>query len=423
MGRESTRRVVVTGMGVVTPAGSGLPALWQTVLQGRSTEQLLPEFDHFGMKSKIFSPAQSFDAQKYQLDEQVLERNDRYVHLALAATQEAIEQSRLLESAYERERVGVNMATAIAGTSTMEQGFLQVTEQATHGVRPQSGGLPLYQAMCPSTASVEIAAHYGWQGPCVTTSTGCTAGIDSIGYAWHCIRNDEADVMLAGAAEAPLCPISISAFDIIQALTRKPASRVGHASAPFSDQRDGFVLAEGSGVVVLEELEHALRRHAPIYAELIGYASTCNAYHMTGLPADGHDLSRAIDLACQKAGIGPAEIGYVNAHGSSTMQNDRNETSAFHRSFTEYAQNIPISSTKSLIGHPLGSASSIEFVICVQALLQNYLPPTINYTPATDCDLDYIPNQGREQRIDVVLTDASGFSGLHSVAVLKRFQE
>jgi 3-oxoacyl-(acyl-carrier-protein) synthase len=423
MDREFSRRVVITGMGVVTPAGNGLPALWQAVLEGTSTEQLLPEFDQFGMKSKIFSPARGFDTQDYQLDASMVERNDRYVHFAFASTQEAVEQSGLLQSSYDRERVGVNIATAIGGTAMMEQGFLQVTEGATHAVRPGLSDLPLYQAMCPSTASVEIAAHYGWQGPCVATSTGCTAGIDSIGYAWHCICNNEADVMIAGASEAPLCPISISAFDIIQALTRKPASCVGGASAPFSAQRDGFVLAEGSGVVVLEELEHARRRNAPIYAELVGYASTCNAYHMTGLPVDGYDLARAIDLACQRAGIEQKEVDYINAHGSSTVQNDRNETNAFHRSFHEHASSIPISSTKSLIGHPLGSASSIEFIICVQALLQNYLPPTINYTPAEDCDLDYIPNQGREKQIDVVLTDASGFSGLHSVAILKRFQE
>lgn len=423
MRNTEPRRVVITGVGVVTPAGTGMEALWQSIRQGRSAEQLLPSLDHFGMKSKIFGCASQFNPAALDLDPAVIERNDRYVHFAFAAVHEALEQSGLLRETYDAERVGVNIATAIAGTSMMEQGFLQVTNQASHAVKPHLSTMPLYQAMCPSTASVEIASHYHLQGPCVTTSTGCTAGIDSIGYAWHCIRNNEADAMIAGAAEAPLCPISISAFDIIQALTRKPPEHVGKASMPFSKGRDGFVLAEGCGIIILEELEHALARHAPIYAELVGYASTCNAYHMTGLPADGEDLSRAIDLALQLADLQPDEVDYINAHGSSTQQNDRNETGAFHRSFGCHANEVPISSTKSLIGHPLGAASSIEFAICVEAMKQHFLPPTINYTPAEDCDLDYIPNQGREQRLKAVLTDASGFSGLHSAAVLKQYGE
>lgn len=417
------RRVVVTGMGVISPAGDGVEALWDAILAGISAERLAPEFDSFKMKSKIFGRARHFDPLGAGIESSIVERNDRYVCFAFAAVKEALAQSALLSHPFDPERVGVNIATAIAGTQTMEQGFLQVTGNTAHPVMPEHAPLHLYQSMCPSTASVEIAAQYGFQGPCVTTSTGCTAGLDSIGYAWHCLHNNEADVMIAGAAEAPLCPISIAAFDIIHALTRKPASRVGTASAPFSAERDGFVLAEGCGVVVLEELEHARRRKAPIYAELVGYASTCNAYHMTGLPADGIDLSRAIDLALQQASLHPEQVDYINAHGSSTMQNDRNETAAFHRSFDAVARYIPISSIKSLIGHPLGAASSIELVACIKAINHNFLPPTINYTPAVDCDLDYVPNQGRAQQVDVVLTDASGFSGLHSVAVLKRYQE
>jgi 3-oxoacyl-(acyl-carrier-protein) synthase len=417
------RRVVVTGMGVVSPAGNGVAPLWKAILEGRSAEQTLPELDCFGMKSKIFGRAGHFDPYAEGIDASFIERNDRYACFAFAAAREAISQSALFSRHFDPERVGVNVATAIAGTETMEQGFLQVTGHAAHPVQPYGTALPLYQAMCPSTASVEIAAHYGFLGPCVTTSTGCTAGLDSIGYAWHCLRNNEADVMIAGAAEAPLCPISVSAFDIIQALTRKPVSQVGMASSPFSSTRDGFVLAEGSGIVVLEELEHARRRGASIYAELVGYGSTCNAYHMTGLPADGIDLSRAINLALHQAQIDPSQVDYINAHGSSTQQNDRNETAAFHRSFKGRAPFIPISSIKSLIGHPLGAASSIEFVVCVEAINHNFLPPTINYTPAADCDLDYVPNQGRNGRIDVVLTDASGFSGLHSVAVLRRYPQ
>ena len=216
--------------------------------------------------------------------------------------------------------------------------------------------------------------------------------------------------------------MAVSSFDVIHALSPKGPEMVGTASSPYSEDRDGFILSEGAGVMVVEELQHAIRRGAPILAEVAGFASTSNAFHMTGLPADGLDLSRAIDAALAAAEMVPADLDYVCAHGSSTRQNDRNETSAFHRSFGEAAASIPISSMKSMLGHPLGAASTIELTAGILAIQNNYIPPTINYrTPSADCDLDYVPNDGRSVQVDAVMKDAASFSGMHSVIIVKRY--
>lgn len=420
---KNNRRVVITGLGSVTPAGIGVDKLWEYVLVGKSTERHLPEFNKYNMRSKIFCPVTDFEPTACGLDDATVERSDRFIQFALVAVQEAISQSRIVsQDNIIPHRIGVNIGTAVAGTGSMEQAYLTVTGGAQHPVSPMLAQDDLYKYMCPAYVSTEVASKYGFTGPSLTTSTGCTAGIDSIGYAFNTIRYGDADVMIAGASEAPIVSISIAAFDKISAITKKPIPEVGKASAPFSANRDGFVLAEGCGVLVLEQLEHALNRNALILAEVLSYSSTCNAYHMTGLPADGIDLSRAINLSLERANTAPHQINYINAHGSSTKQNDRNETAAYHRSFGEWAPKIPISSTKSILGHSLGSASSIEIIVCVKSILHNFLPPTINYnSPSEDCDLDYVPNRGRSQEVHIVLSNASGFSGLHSSIILKRY--
>lgn len=417
---RTERGVVITGMGQISAAGVGVDALWRMLQEARSGEGLLPEYDEFDMRTRIFGPVTDFDPIAAGLEPEVVERNDRYALFALAATREAIDASGLLDGPLDRERVGVNIGTAIAGTGTMERGFLKATNGAKEPVSPSRAAPHLYQSMCPSTATVEVAARYGFQGPCVTTSTGCTAGIDSLGYAFHAIRYGEADVFVAGASDAPLVPISIAAFDAIHAVTRKPPDQVGRASCPFSADRDGFVLAEGCGILVVEELRHARNRGAPILAEISSYASTSNAFHMTGLPANGVDLSRAINLALAGAAVRPGQIHYLNAHGSSTPQNDRGESAAYRLSFGRRAEGIPVSSLKSQLGHTLGAASSLEVISSVLAIQNDFLPPTINYErPSDDCDLrDYVPNRGRHHPVDIVLTDASGFSGLHSAMVI-----
>jgi 3-oxoacyl-(acyl-carrier-protein) synthase len=419
----SRRRVVLTGMGVVSPAGQGVDALWDAMLEGVSFERLLPELDRFGLRSSIFGSVTDFDPARAGLPADFVQRNDRYAWFGLAAAEEALRQSKLLDFPFDPDRVGVNLGTAISGAGSMEQGFLAVTDQGRQPVDPRQPPPHLYQYMCPSTLAVEFAALHGFRGPCLSTVTGCAAGMDCVGYAWQTIVAGEADVMIAGASDAPLVPIAAASFDVIHALTPKGRDMVGKASAPFSDERDGFILAEGAGVMVVEELEHAIRRGAKILAEIAGFASTSNAFHMTGLPADGLDLSRAIDLALASASLVPADVDFVCAHGSSTRQNDRNETSAFHRSFGDAAPSIPVSSMKSMLGHPLGAASTIELTAAVLAIQKNYIPPTINYRkPAADCDLDYVPNEGRHVQVDVVLKDAASFSGMHSVMIVKRFQ-
>lgn len=412
------RRVVITGLGATTPAGVGRDALWRAIVEGRSCECLLPQHDHFEMNCKIFAIVPGFDPIVSGLDLEVVKRNDRVGHLALVTAREAFAHSGLDRDDIDPERAGVNIGTAVAGSMSMESAWVELTER---GTRPLDGSaaLNLSQAFSPVAAAIEVARDFGFQGPVLATSTGCTAGLDSIGQAWRSIRDGEVDVMIAGASEAPLTPIAISAFDTIQAITRKPKEAVGTASSPFSADRDGFILSEGCGLVVLEELEHAQRRGATILAEILFYASTSNAYHMTGLPPDGLDLARAIALSIEGARIRPSQIDYVNAHGSSTLQNDRNETAAFHLTLGANAAATPVSSLKSILGHPLGAASSIEIVASVQSMLEGFLIPTINYrTPAEDCDLDYVPNHGRAAEIHCVLSDCSGFSGLHSSIVL-----
>jgi 3-oxoacyl-(acyl-carrier-protein) synthase len=416
------RRVVITGMGVVSPAGVGVDALRDAMLEAVSFERLMPEFDRWEMRASIFGPVENFDPIEQGLPVDFIQRNDRHAWFGLTAANEALAQSGLLDFPFDPSRVGVDLGTAIAGAGAMEQGFLKVTEMGRSPVNPVDPPPHLYQFMCPSTLSVELAALHGFQGPCLSTVTGCAAGIDCIGHAWNAIRSGEADVMIAGAADAPLVPMAVTSFDVIHALSPKGPEMVGRASSPYSDDRDGFILAEGAGVMVVEELEHALRRGATILAEVAGFGSTSNAFHMTGLPADGIDLSRAIDAALDSAGITPSDIDYVCAHGSSTRQNDRNETSAFHLSFGDRAGSIPISSLKSMLGHPLGAASTIELAAGVLAILESYIPPTINYrVAAADCDLDYVPNEGRQMRVDTVLKDAASFSGLHSVVVVRRY--
>ena len=270
------------------------------------------------------------------------------------------------------------------------------------------------------SASNAIADRFGFTGPCSTMATGCTAGLDAIGAAVDAIQCDMADVMVTGGVDAPITPIVVASFDVIKTLSRRNDAPT-RASRPFDRDRDGFLLAEGCAVITLEEEEHAERRGAPILARLLSYASRSNAFHMTSLPADGVALGDTIALAIARAGISADDVDYINAHGSSTQQNDRNETSAFKRVFGRRVYDVPVSSTKSVIGHTLGAASALETVVCVCALVDGVVPPTANYdTPCPDCDLDYVPNVPRPRALEVVECNASGFSGIHSAAILSR---
>jgi 3-oxoacyl-(acyl-carrier-protein) synthase len=421
--RDRSPRVVVTGMGAVTPLGIGVDALWEGIQTSRSGEALMPEMDQFRMNTRIFGPVPAFDPVAAGLDPDFVERNDRYAWLAMLAAAEAIDRSGLLRGRLDRERVGVNMGTAVGGTGSMEQGFLRLTDEGRSPIDYARRPSRVYEYACPSSATAEIAARYRLMGPSATISTGCTSGIDAVGYAFHSIRAGDADAFVAGGADAPLVPIAVCAFDQIKAVTRKPAERVGTASTPFSAERDGFILAEAGAAVVLETLEHAVARDAPILAEITAFSSTSNAFHMTGMPAAGEDLGRAIEGALAQAARRPGEVHYLNAHGSSTPQNDRGEAAAYHGVFGKRARGIPVSSLKSQTGHALGAASAIEIISSVLAIQHHYLPPTINYAvPDPACDLyDFVVNEGRHHPVDLVITDASGFSGMHSAMVIEGY--
>lgn len=309
--------------------------------------------------------------------------------------------------------------TAIGSTIRLEREYLVVSKNATEfDVDPALASSYLYHAMSPTSLSSELAAKFHARGPVVTVSTGCTAGIDAIAQAFEWIREGDADISIAGASEAGICPVNMASFDAIKATSpRNDEPRT--ASRPFDGTRNGFVLGEGCAFLILEELDHARRRDAFIYAEIKGYGSALNAYHMTGLQRDGLDMVQAITTALSDAGVSSEEVQYINAHGSSTLQNDIHELNAFKTTWDEQAFAIPISSIKSMIGHSLGAIGALEIAACVLAMQHSLIPPTINYhVPDPVCDLDYVPNVAREQQINLLVSTASGFGGFQSALIL-----
>ncbi|MGN9913964.1 beta-ketoacyl-[acyl-carrier-protein] synthase family protein [Phytohabitans sp. LJ34] len=419
------RRVAITGLGVISPLGIGKQRYWQGLVDGRSATKHLSKvescdlYDGFEFGSNVLAEVEDFDPVAVGLPEEV-QRLDRFIQFAVAGAMQAIGDAALDVKAVERDRFGIVLSTAICGTRQMEREFIASTDRGQRPVDPTKVGPDLYLASMSNTPSVILAALTGARGPCITLSTGCIGGVDAIGYAFESIRYGEADVVVAGASEAPITPITTASFEIINCLSRRHNDRPATASRPFDADRDGFVLAEGCGVVVLEEWEHALARGAHVYAEITGFDLSCNALHMTDLLSDGADLARTMTGALDDGGLAAESVDHVNAHGSSTPQNDRCETKALVLALGEHARRIPINSTKSMTGHPLSAASAQEIVGCALALERGYIHPTINYErPDPECDLDYVPNTGRPWRGDVVLSDASGFSGLHATLVLR----
>ncbi|PIQ90046.1 MAG: beta-ketoacyl synthase [Candidatus Omnitrophica bacterium CG11_big_fil_rev_8_21_14_0_20_41_12] len=417
------RRVVITGIGVISPNGIGKINAWEGFSSGRSGVRLVDSFDVSVFNTKIASEVRDFDPFKLGLNHQEAMRMDRYVQFGVAAGKMAIEDSKLDFSKEDPQRIGVCLANAICGTKYMEEEFALVTDDGKQPINPALVRPDLYDAAMFNTPSIEISARYGLKGICNTISTGCTAGTDSLGFGLESIQDGEQDIMICGAAEAPLTPITFGAFDVVNVLSVHN-SQPQKASRPFDNKRDGFVLGEGAGILVLEELNHALKRNAPIYCEVLGFGTSCNAFHMTDLPSDGRAMETCISLALQDAGVKPGEIDYINAHGSSTRMNDIFESNAYKAIFSEYAYKLPISSFKSMIGHPLAAANAIELTITAMIFEKNILPPTINQEEKDpQCDLYYIPNQAIQKKVNTILKTSSGFSGIHSSLILKRFKE
>ncbi|MBF0483654.1 MAG: beta-ketoacyl-[acyl-carrier-protein] synthase family protein [Candidatus Omnitrophica bacterium] len=416
------RRVVITGVGVVAPNGIGKEKCWTAMINGVSAIRKVTEFDMSMFNTKIAAQVRDFDPIALGLSKEEAVRMDRYVQFAMVAAGEAIKDSKLNLKSEDLGRMGVSLANAICGTKYMEEEFAMVTDNGKNPIDPTIVRPDLYDAAMFNTPSSEISAKYGLKGVCNTISTGCTAGTDSVAFSFETISDGLADIMVTGASEAPICPMTFGCFDtvnVLSTLNDEPEK----ASRPFDAKRNGFVISEGAGILVVEELEHAKKRGAHIYAEIVGYGTTNNAFHMTDLPPEGEAKARCIKLALEDAGIKPTDIDYINGHGSSTRQNDVFETNAYKMVFGDYAYKIPITSLKSMIGHPLAGANGVELVIGALTFERDILPPTINYeNPDPECDLDYVPNKARAKKVNYMLKTSSGFSGIHSAMVLKRYE-
>ena len=414
------RRVVITGLGVISAAGENKDEFYNNLIEGKPCIERVENFDVSLFISQIASQDLQFDPLNFGIKDH--ERMDRYVQFAIAAAKQALEDAKVDFNKLNLKKCGVILANAICGTRFMEEEFLLVTDWGKNPIDPRKGRPYLYDAAMFNTPSAEIGAIYGTQGMNCTISTGCTAGTDSLGFAFELIKEGRQDLVIAGASEAPVCPITFGAFDVVNVLAKNNAEP-HKSSRPFDNKRNGFVISEAAGVLVLEELGHAKKRGAPIYAEILGYGTSCNAFHMTDLPEDGEPMARCMEEAIKESGIKKEDIDYINAHGSSTKQNDIFETGAYKMVFGDYAYKIPISSIKSMIGHPLAAANAVESVLCSMIFKKGYLPPTINQEePDPRCDLDYIPNVKRELMPEYILKTSSGFSGIHSSIVFKRWR-
>ncbi|MFB7257540.1 beta-ketoacyl-[acyl-carrier-protein] synthase family protein [Streptomyces nojiriensis] len=413
------RRVVITGIGVVAPGGVGTKEFWSVLTSGRTATRGITLFDPAQFRSRIAAEV-DFDPAAQGFTPAEAARLDRATQFALVSAREALADSGLAGE-LDPLRTGVTLGSAVGCTTGLDVEYAQVSRNGADWVLDHTRAVPhLFDYFVPSSMAAEVAHLAGAQGPVSLVSTGCTSGLDSVGHAVELIREGSADVMITGATEAPISPITVACFDAIKA-TSPRNDEPETASRPFDRTRNGFVLGEGSAVLVIEELEHARRRGAQVYAEISGFASRSNAYHMTGLRTDGVEMAEAISTALDEARLNPDAVDYINAHGSGTKQNDRHETAAFKRSLGQHAYEVPVSSIKSMIGHSLGAIGSLEVAASALAIAHNTVPPTANLHEADPaCDLDYIPLVAREQQTDTVLTVGSGFGGFQSAMILTR---
>lgn len=423
MSGQLPRRVVITGLGVVAPNGIGRDAFWRACVAGRSGIGPITRFDASFLPTRIAGEVLDFQPEALGLSRVEIETLDRGTQFAIAAANLALQDGGLLDtrgslsSALERETCGVYMGTAMGPVEEGERLWRQFTDNGTRAPRYTQDFQPeaLLMSTMPSTA---IAAHHGLYGSCMVIATGCSAGADAIGQAFWDIQEGRATWMLAGGCDSAISAAGINVFAVMRALSSHNAEPE-RASRPYDGLRDGFVMSEGAAVLLLEERASALARGAPIYAELLAFVSNNNAYHMTSLPEDGRPLQDLLRQAMLEARITSRQLGYINSHGSSTLANERAETAAYKAVFGDYAYSIPISATKSMIGHTQGAASAIETLVTALALRHQLLPPTINQElPDPLCDLDYIPNCARPAMVQIALTHSSGFGGVNTALVL-----
>ena len=416
----SHRRVVITGTGLITPLGTGTEKNWQALLAGRSGIAPITRFDTGKIDTRIAGEVKDFQPEQF-IDKREVRRMDLFAQYALAATEMAVKESGLpigpdAPHGYEPERVGVIVGSGIGGITSLEEQHRKGLEKGFDRVSPFFI-LQMIINMAPGLISI----RYGCKGPNWSPVSACATSAHAIGEAWKSIRLGETDAAIAGGAEAAITPLAMGGFSVMKAMSTRNEEPAA-ASRPFDKDRDGFVLGEGAGIVVLEELEHAKKRGARILAELVGYAANSDAYHVTAPAPEGEGAARCMRLALASAGMNPEDVGYINAHGTSTPLNDANETKAIKTVFGAHARKLAVSSTKSMTGHMLGAAGGAEAVVSVLTLSRCVIPPTINQTTADpECDLDYVPNRAREQRVDAVMSNSFGFGGTNTVLLFKRF--
>ncbi|HEY8966546.1 MAG TPA: beta-ketoacyl-ACP synthase II [Candidatus Methylacidiphilales bacterium] len=411
------RRVVITGMGALTPNGNTVDTFWKSIAAGESGIGPVTAFDASAYDCRIAGEVKGFEPAGWFKNPKDSRRADRYSQLAMAAAKQAVQQSGIAAEGanLDRERIGVIVGSGIGGLKSIEDQHSNLIAKGPGRISPFM--IPM---MISNMASGLIAIEFGFQGPNFAVVTACATSAQSIGEGWRLIKDDDADVIVAGGSEAAVLPLGLGGFSSMKALsTRNDAPT--KASRPWDKDRDGFVLGEGAGVVVIEELEHAKKRGATIYGEVTGYGTTCDAYHMTSPDPGG--AARAMRLAIKRAGLNLDQIDYINAHGTSTGLGDVSETNAVKSVFGDHAKSVPFSSTKSMTGHLLGAAGAVELIACVKAIEHGLIPPTINLdNPDEGCDLDYVPHKAREAKLVRAMSNSFGFGGHNATLIAQKFQ-
>ncbi len=411
------KRVVITGIGAITPVGNTAEAFWQALLAGQSGIGMITRFDASVFDAKIAGEVKGFEPTEF-IDKKEARRMDRFTQFAIAASKMALEDSGMELEKEDRSRIGVFVGSGIGGMDTLHDQYKNLFEKGPNRVSPFF--IPM---MIANMAAGQVSIAFGLQGPSSCVVTACATGTNCIGDAMKVIQRGDADVMVAGGTEAAISPAGMAGFCSMKALSTRNESPE-QASRPFEKDRDGFVMGEGSGIVILESLEHALARGAKIYAELAGYGTNADAYHVTAPAPEGAQAARCMELAIKDAGLTVADVDYINAHGTSTPLNDKNETLGIKALFGDHAKNIAVSSIKSMTGHLLGAAGGIECVATALTVANDMMPPTINYdTPDPELDLDYVPNQARAKVVRVALSNSFGFGGHNATLLIKKIEK
>ena len=410
-------RVVITGLGVISPVGNDVPAFWSSLKGGKGGIRALASFDPAAFDSRIAAEVKGFDPSSFGMDHKDVKRSAKFTQYAVASARQAIESSGIDLNKENKDRIGVLIGSGIGSLRTIEEEHKIMLAKGPSRLSPF-----LIPMLIVNQASGFVAITFGFKGPNFCIATACASGAHAIGDAFRILERGDADVMVTGGTESSIVPTALGGFCALKALSKRN-KEPEKASRPFDRDRDGFIMGEGCGLVVMETLEHAKKRNAAIIAEIAGFGMTCDAYHITAPDPDGEGAARAMSLALADAGINPEGIGYINAHGTSTKLNDKIETLSMKRAFGSHAKKVMVSSTKSMTGHLLGAAGGVEFVACCLVIRDGVVPPTINYEhPDPDCDLDYVPNISRKAQIEACMSNSLGFGGHNASLVVKKFK-